>query len=84
MPHATTSKLLEILDNSAENRKLIMELAITVNAMERFVKAIYILGDGALALAAYTQLRTLYSVISLEHYPNVTAVAKPLSREYCA
>ena len=67
MPHATTSKLLKILDDPVKNRKLKMELAITVDAMEPIVKATYILeGDGALALVAYTQLRTLYTVISLE------------------
>ena len=49
-----------------------MELAITVDTMEHFVKATYTLeGDGVLAVVAYEQLHALYSVISLEHYPNV-------------
>ena len=80
MPVATTSKLLEILRDPANCRKLKMEIAITVDAMEPFVKATYTLeGDGALALVAYERVSMLYSVISTEHYPNVKAVAKQLS-----
>ena len=56
-----------------------MELAITIDAMEPFVKATYILeGDGALALVAYEGLTTLFAVITSEQYPNVAAVAKNL------
>ena len=63
--------------------KLQLELAITVDAMEDFVKAAYTLeGDGALALVAYEQLCVLYSAISSQHYPNVNAVAKKLSQVY--
>ena len=54
-----------------------MEISATVDAMEPFVKATYSLeGDGPLALVAYQQMRLLYSHVSLEHYPNVDAVAK--------
>ena len=57
-----------------------MEIAITVDAMEPFVKATYALeGDGALALVAYERVSMLYSVISTEHYANVRTVAKQLS-----
>ena len=46
-----------------------------------FVKATYILeGDGVLALTAYGQLDALYRSISLQHYPNVSAMATQLSR----
>ena len=80
MPPATSSKLLDILHDTAKCRKLKMELAITVDAMEPFVKATYVLeGDGPLALVAYERLSTLFSVISTEYYPNVTVVAKELS-----
>ena len=80
MPPATSSKLLEILHDTAKCRKLKMELAITVDAMEPFVKATYVLeGDGPLALVAYERLSTFFSVISTEYYPNVTADAKELS-----
>ncbi len=37
-------------------------------------------GDGPLVLVAYQRLSLLYSHISSEHYPNVDAVAKLLSR----
>ena len=57
-----------------------MEIAITVDAMEPFVKATYALeGDGALALVAYERVSMLYSVISTEHYANMRAVVKKLS-----
>ena len=77
---ATSGKLLEIINNPAKNRKLRMELAITVDAMEPFVKATYNLeGDGALALVAHEQPSMLYAVVSTEHYPNVVAVSKTLA-----
>ena len=80
MPPATSSKLLDILNDSAKNRKLKIELAITVDAMEPFVKATYVLeGDGALALVTYEHLSALFSATSNEHYPNVNAIAKELS-----
>ena len=49
----TKLKLLSILDDLPQNRKLHMELAITVDAGEPFVKSTYRLeGDGPLALIA--------------------------------
>ena len=81
LPPATTGKLLQILDDEPTCRKLKMELAIVVDSMEPFVKATYSLeGDGPLVLVAYQRLSLLYSHISSEHYPNVAAVAKLLSR----
>ena len=54
-----------------------MEISITVDAMEPFVKATYTLeGDKPLA---YQQISLLYSHVSLEHYPNVDAVARLLA-----
>ena len=41
LPPATSGKLLEILNDPAKPRKLKMEIAITVDAMEAFVKATY-------------------------------------------
>ena len=53
-----------------------MEMTITVDALESFVKCTYDLeGDGALALVAYEKIRALFHHVSLEHYPNVIAVA---------
>ena len=55
-------------------------MAITVDALESFVKCTYDLeGDGALVLVAYERIRALFHHVSLEHYPNVIAVAKDLS-----
>ena len=80
LPPATTGKLLKILDDESACRKLKMEISVTVDAMEPFVKATYSLeGDGPLALVAYQQISLLYSHVSLEHYPNVDAVTKLLA-----
>lgn len=80
LPHVTSSKLLEILNDSIKSRKLKMELAITIESMEPFAKATYALeGDGALAFVTYECVSMLYSVISTEHYPNVNAMAKQLA-----
>ena len=52
LPPATSTKLLEILHDPPKYRKLKMEIAITVDAMEPFVKATYELeGDDALAFS---------------------------------
>ena len=80
MPRATTTKLLEVIRDQPKCRKLKMELAMTVDAMEPFVKATYLLeGDGPLALVTYVQIRRLFSAISLRHYPNVLTIAKHMS-----
>ena len=58
-----------------------MELAVTVDAMEPFVKATYDLeGDGPLVLYAYQKLSTLYAHVTLSHHPNVLAVADDLAQ----
>ena len=57
-----------------------MELSITVDAMDPFVKSTYILeGDGPLVLSAYEQISALHSHISTAYYPNVNALASQLS-----
>ena len=54
-----------------------MELAVTVDCMEPFVKATYNLeGDGFLALEVYERLSALYIAITSKHMPNVKAMAK--------
>ena len=79
LPPVTTGKMLKIIDDQPACRKLKMELAITVDAMEPFVRATYTLeGDGPLALVAYQRVSLLYSHISSQHYPNVAAIAKLL------
>ena len=77
LPPATFTKLLQVLDDPAKTRKLKIEIATTVDAMEPFVKATYQLeGDCPLSLEAYQQLSTLFASVSTQHYPNVAAVAK--------
>lgn len=73
-------KLQEIISDAASSRKLQMELAITIDAGENFVKSTYRLeGDGALAFIAYEEISKLRAAISIAHYPNVDAVAKKLA-----
>ena len=73
-------KLQEILSDPPKNRKLHMELAITVDAMELFVKSTYRLeGDGPLMLKAYEEIATLSAWILNQHYPNTKAAAKTLT-----
>ena len=77
LPPATSTKLLQVLDDPAKTRKLKIKKATTVDAMEPFVKAIYKLeGDSPLSLEAYQQLSILFASVSTQHYPNVAAVAK--------
>jgi len=81
LPITTTAKLLRIIDDQPTYRKFKVELATTVDAMQPFVKATYSLeGDGPLALQAYQIVSSLYNHISLQHYPNLGAVAHQLSQ----
>ena len=60
LPLATSTKLLQVLDDPAKTRKLKNEIATTVDTMEPLVKATYKLeGDGALSLVAYQRLSML-------------------------
>lgn len=69
-----------MLDDDPQCQKLKMELAMTVDGMEPFVKATYALeGDGILSLTRYERIRTLYSHIASNHHPNITAVARQLA-----
>ena len=82
LPCGTSKRLLEILNDDAKMRKLKMEITITVDALESFVKCTYDLeGDGALVLITYERIQALFHHISLEHYLNVNAVAKDLSAD---
>ena len=57
-----------------------MELAVTVDAGEPFVKATdWLEGDGPLVFTAYEEIATLRATISNAHYPNINAVATKLS-----
>ena len=77
----TAQRLRTIMDDMPSLRKLKMEIAIMVDAMEPFVKVTYDLeGDGPLVLFAYQKISTLYAHISLAHHPNVVSVAKDLAQ----
>ena len=77
---ATIGKLKQILVDPVQIMQLKMELAIVIDAGEPFVKGTYTLeGDGPLALYAYEEVRKLYNVISVPHFPNANAIAKELS-----
>jgi hypothetical protein len=80
LPAATTKKMVDVLNDPSQCRKLKMELAMTVDGMEPFVKATYALeGDGVLSLVAYERISALHSHIVASYHPNVTAVAKHLA-----
>ena len=73
-------KITAILFDGPKNRNLQIELAITIDAGESFVKSTYKLeGDGALIFSAYEEISKLQAVIHSAYYPNVNAVAKKLS-----
>ena len=78
---STARKLLATVEDSASLRKLQMELAVTVDTMEPFVRATYDLeGDGPLVLYAYQKISSLYAHIALAHHPNVVAVADNIAQ----
>ena len=73
-------KLQEIISDPPKNRKLHMELAITVDAMEPLIKATCNLeGDGPLIFKAYEEIALLSAGILNQHYPYTKAVAKSLT-----
>ena len=76
----TRLKLLEIMNDPPSLRKLKIELAITIDAGEPFVKSTYKLeGDGALVFNTYEEISSLRATIASEYYPNVSAVANNLA-----
>ncbi len=76
----SSKKIVDILNDPPKSRKLQMELAITVDFGEPFVKATYRLeGDGSLAFSAYEEIVKLQATISAQNFPNATAVANKLS-----
>ena len=77
---ANFKRLREIMDDQPTKRKLEIEMAVTIDGMEPFVKATYFLeGDGPLALHAYERISSLLSAITTRHFPNVNSVARALS-----
>ncbi len=69
-----------ILNDPPIIHKLKIELAITVDTGEPFVKATYRMKiDGPLVFSAYEEISTLRSTISNPFYPNVKAIADKLA-----
>ena len=61
-------KLLEINNDPTNNRKLHMKIAITVDAIEPFVKETYNLeGDGPLLFTEYEEISALTVCTSVKH-----------------
>lgn len=84
LPPATSTKLLEILNDPVKTRKLKIEMATTVDAMERFVKVTYKLeGDDALSLVTYQQLSMLYASASTQYYCECCCCCKGRSKGKC-
>ena len=75
-------KLQEILHDPPSKRKLMIELAMTIDAGEPFVKATYCLeGDGPLIFSAYEEIKALERGIEVQYYPNTNAVANSLTTD---
>ena len=74
---ATRPKLLEILTDQRKYNLLRIELAVTIDLGEHFVKLTYRLeGNGPLVLECYEVITTLKAVIRTVHYPNVRAISR--------
>lgn len=67
LPHATSSKLFEILNHSSNLKRSLQSLSMQWNHL-LWPPTYALEGDGALALITYEQLSMLYSVILTEHY----------------
>jgi len=73
---SSSSYFLQVLDDPAKTRKLKIEIATTVDAMEPFKATYKLEGDVPLSLEAYQQLSIIFASVSTQHYPNVAAVVK--------
>ena len=77
---ANRCKIFQMLSDPHKNAQLQLEMAITIDVGEPFVKSTYNLeGDGPLALTTYKCICFLSSFASTAHYPNANAVASRLS-----
>ena len=73
-------KLLYIFTDNQKHFLLQLELAVTIDYGEPFVKACYQLeGDGPLALTCYEVINRVSASIHAAHTPNVNAVVQRLS-----
>ena len=66
---------------SAE-RDLLLELAAVVDVGQHFVRATYFLeGDGPLVFSAFLKLQEVLTACTVQHFPNLSAVARRLVEE---
>lgn len=73
-------KLQLLCQNDEMN--LMIELAVTIDAGEPFIKACYTLeGDGPLALSCYEVLSTVKAAIQVKHWANTRAIAQKFAAE---
>ena len=73
-------KLQLLCQNDEMN--LMVELAVTIDAGEPFVKVCYTLeGDGPLALSCYEVLSTVKAAIQVKHWANIRAIAQKFAAE---
>ena len=73
-------KLQLLCQNNTTN--LMIELAVTIDAGEPFVKACYTLeGDGPLALSCYEVLSSIRASIQVKHWANTCAQARKFAAE---
>jgi len=72
----TRQKLLGMLSDPQKKAALKMELAVTVDVGEPFVKATYELeSDGPLAIQCFEIVSAVQASLHAAHYPNVDAIA---------
>ena len=78
---ATSSHLLNMLQNTQQCQMLRVELAVLIDAGLHFVNATYRMeGDGPLILKAYEEIVTVRAALQSAHYPNVVAVAQQIAQ----
>ena len=75
-------QLQAILSDPQRQMSLKLELAITVDVGEHFVKATYFVeGDGSLVLSCYEKLKAVAQACQLLIFPNVRAIAAAIAHE---
>ena len=69
------------MNNPNQKSQLMVELAITVDASEPFVKATYFLeGDSPLVFSCYEKILALKASVSTTFYPNTNAVIDSIAK----
>ena len=75
-------QLLEIMSDPQRLIDLELELAVTVDVGQHFVKATYYLeSDGPLVFSCYEKLKAVAEACQTPHFPNVRAVAVSIANQ---